>query len=159
MKEQFSEAEWALLRDTPHWVAVAMSSSARSGLIGTAREMFHAGGALHAAARHEDDLIRAVAAIEEMQQTQESLIGATRDIPNEQVPEHTQSVALAKARQAMGIIVTKVPEHADAYRDWILDIAERVAGASKEGGFLGFGGTRISEPEEMLLGKLKAALA
>jgi hypothetical protein len=38
-------------------------------------------------------------------------------------------------------------------------IAERIANASKEGGFLGFGGERVSEGERQFLDRLKGLLA
>jgi len=40
----------------------------------------------------------------------------------------------------------------------ILNVAERAANASKEGGFLGFGGVRVSSAEESFLHEVKAVL-
>jgi len=37
-------------------------------------------------------------------------------------------------------------------------VAEKVASASKEGGFLGFGGVRVSNAEQSFLNEVKAAL-
>jgi hypothetical protein len=37
-------------------------------------------------------------------------------------------------------------------------VGARVAAAAKEGGFLGFGGTRVSESEEAALNEIAAAL-
>ncbi|RUA06615.1 MAG: hypothetical protein DSY82_09385, partial [Flavobacteriia bacterium] len=51
------------------------------------------------------------------------------------------------------------PEVVADYKNWILEIAEKVANAAKEGGFLGFGGERFSEKEQILFEKLKGVLA
>jgi hypothetical protein len=47
----------------------------------------------------------------------------------------------------------------EALKAFLKDAAEKVASASKEGGFLGFGGERISEGESAFLAKLDQALA
>ena len=49
-------------------------------------------------------------------------------------------------------------EQAAQYREWALSVAEKVAMASTEGGFLGFGGTRLSDAEKALIEQLKTAL-
>jgi len=46
------------------------------------------------------------------------------------------------------------PEEADDYRDWIRAAAQAAARAAKEGGFLGFGGERVSEREQQMLDRL-----
>ena len=51
------------------------------------------------------------------------------------------------------------PEEADAYRGWLKDAAQEAADAAKEGGFLGFHATRVSEGEQQMLDKLDGALA
>ena len=50
------------------------------------------------------------------------------------------------------------PAQAAQYRQWALGVAEKVAMASTEGGFLGFGGTRLSDAEKALIEQLKTAL-
>jgi broad specificity phosphatase PhoE len=50
------------------------------------------------------------------------------------------------------------PEEAAAYRQWLLDAAQRVADAAKEGGFLGFHAVRVSEGEQKMLDRLSEVL-
>ena len=50
------------------------------------------------------------------------------------------------------------PEEAAAYRQWLLDAAQRVADAAKEGGFLGYHAVRVSEGEQKMLDKLHETL-
>ncbi len=44
------------------------------------------------------------------------------------------------------------------FRGMMVAVAEGVANASKEGGFLGFGGVRVSEAEQSVLAQIKAEL-
>ncbi|WP_315784899.1 hypothetical protein [Fischerella sp. JS2] len=48
---------------------------------------------------------------------------------------------------------------ASAFKSWVLSIAEKVANAVKEGGFLGIGGKRVSDSEASMLKKLEQTLA
>ena len=56
-------------------------------------------------------------------------------------------------------VAAKSPAEARAYRDTILAVATAAAEAAKEGGFLGIGGTLVSEDEQTALNTIKAALA
>ena len=56
------------------------------------------------------------------------------------------------------LVEQKTPLEATAYNGWLLKIASSVAEASKEGGFLGFGGIIVSEAERATLAELTAAL-
>lgn len=56
-------------------------------------------------------------------------------------------------------VAAKSPGEAAAYKSAILAVAEAAAKASKDGGFLGFGGTLVSKDEQAALDALKAALA
>ena len=44
------------------------------------------------------------------------------------------------------------------FKRWIYANAEKVANAASEGGFLGFGGVKVSEKEKATLAQLSAAL-
>jgi len=44
------------------------------------------------------------------------------------------------------------------FKAWIQSIAQKVAESAKEGGFLGFGGTAVSEDEQQFLNDLELAL-
>jgi hypothetical protein len=54
---------------------------------------------------------------------------------------------------------TATPEEAAAYREWLLTAAQEAANAAKEGGFMGFHATRVSEGEQRMLDKLAEVLA
>ena len=56
------------------------------------------------------------------------------------------------------LLTRKLPSDAAAYKAWLLQIANNVAEASKEGGFLGFGGVDVSDAEKATLTEIAAAL-
>jgi hypothetical protein len=51
------------------------------------------------------------------------------------------------------------PAEAEAYRTMLIGVSEQAANASKEGGFLGFGGVRVSDKERSFISEVKAAAA
>ena len=50
------------------------------------------------------------------------------------------------------------PGDAAAFKGWLRQISQHVAEASKEGGFLGIGGVRVSEAEKATLNEISSAL-
>ena len=77
----------------------------------------------------------------------------------EQQMVNLKSAVLARIREAANLVSRKAtPEEAKAYKQMIMSVAEKAANASKEGGFLGFGGVRVSNAEQSFLNEVKAAL-
>ena len=61
--------------------------------------------------------------------------------------------------EAVGILKEKAsPEEVDAYRNFVMDVAEAAAKAHKEGGFIGIGGKQVSESEQAALDEIEATL-
>jgi hypothetical protein len=61
--------------------------------------------------------------------------------------------------ESIALISRKSPADAQAYRDVVLNAAQRAAEASKEGGILGFGGTKVSDAEQRALDDIRSALS
>jgi hypothetical protein len=77
----------------------------------------------------------------------------------EQQIANLKSAVLARIKEAANLISRKAtPEETQAYKQMIMGVAEKTANASKEGGFLGFGGVRVSNAEQSFLNEVKAAL-
>ena len=57
------------------------------------------------------------------------------------------------------IVAAKAPSSAPAFKEWLKAIAAKVAEAGTEGGFLGFGGEKVSAAEKATLDRLASALA
>jgi hypothetical protein len=74
-------------------------------------------------------------------------------------PETLPDKALAGLAEAVRTLEAKAtPGEVDGYRRFVLGLAERVARAHKEGGFLGLGGKEISDEEQRALDEIVATL-
>ncbi len=60
-----------------------------------------------------------------------------------------------RLKQAARILDSKAtPEESAEIKGWLSDLSVKTANAAKEGGFLGFGGTKVSENEKVALQKI-----
>ena len=57
----------------------------------------------------------------------------------------------------ISMLPSATPAEAAAYRAMLADVAHKAAEASKEGGFLGFGGVRVSDAEHAFIAEVKQA--
>ena len=74
-------------------------------------------------------------------------------------PEQVKSYAIGSLRQVAALLVKKAkPDEAQGFNQWLVAVAQKVAEAAKEGGFLGFGGTQVSETEKTTVAQIAAAL-
>ena len=66
---------------------------------------------------------------------------------------------MERLREAVDLLGRKAtPEELDDYRRFVLTVAERVAQAHKEGGFLGVGGQRVSDRERAALDEVASTI-
>jgi hypothetical protein len=158
-KTDFTAEEWSLLRETPHLVVLGMAVAGASGIFGTIKEATAAGQSMVEAARSSNPLIQALAARDEMTAAQEGVRSQFQAADPATLQERIQTSALEKTQAAMTLLRSKgSAEDQAAYRTFLKSVAERVAQASKEGTFLGFGGERVSEGETRMLTNLSAAI-
>ena len=70
----------------------------------------------------------------------------------EQQIANFKSAVVDQINRAVSVLDQKaMPEEALAYKQMLMQVAERAANAAKEGGFLGFGGVRVSDAEQAFL--------
>jgi hypothetical protein len=70
-----------------------------------------------------------------------------------------RSEGLQRIRDAVALLEPKAePADVEAYKRFVLTVAERAAEATKSGGVLGIGGERVSEAESAALDELAVAL-
>jgi hypothetical protein len=124
------------------------------------------------------DLSGPIGSIKEAQAAGKALLDATRQAAPDSVlgtafgggltmDMASQVKALAPTRDKLidivkagaAAVAARSPSEAEAYKNTILSVAQATAEASKEGGFLGIGGTLVSKDEQTALDALKAALA
>ena len=73
-------------------------------------------------------------------------------------PTELKQEVIAKLTQAGQILDAKAPGDAPAFKTWLKHVAEQVAEASSKGGFLGFGGTKVSDAEKATIAEVGKAL-
>ena len=69
------------------------------------------------------------------------------------------SIATEQLREAVMILQAKTTAtETDAYKRFVMTVAQGVASAHKEGGFLGIGGKQVSDAENRALDEISIAL-
>jgi hypothetical protein len=160
-KSDFTPDEWRLIMASPMLAGMAVTLADQSGLFGTLKEGFAGANAL-LAARKDDGANAIVKAIVADFDTSEGRAAAREGIRADltgKTPADLKQQALEQLRKVSSILGTKAPDDAPAFRAWLRSVAMHAAEASSEGGFLGFGGVRVSDAEKATLAELDAALA
>ena len=170
MAPNLSEDEMMLLATLPQAIGSCVATAAGSGLLGTGKELFASGQAVMAGLKDYpgNALIQALVPDPSAEDTSAELAQAraTRDWAMARLrskgihtPAQMAALTLEDARAVARLLDSRVdPAQAAQYRAWALSVAEKVAQAATEGGFLGFGGTRLSEAEQALIAQLREAL-
>ena len=164
---RFTEDEQVLLSTLPMIVGSAVAMAEGSGL-GTVKEMFANSQSFLAGSKNfpNNEIISGILPnmqnVGEALDSSKELRGHVRErLQSHQVKskEQIRELAINDAKAAAELLTTKAESvEADSYKAWVLDIADDIANAAKEGGFLGFGGTRVSEGEQQILAELRTAL-
>jgi hypothetical protein len=154
-KTDFTPEEWAVLYTAPSMAGMVVSAASPNGPFGMMKEMFSVGMAVAEAAKagSANPLLQSL--IEDMKQR------GTKPPRPEGIGnmEQAKAYALGQMQKVSKILAGKnAGATGDEFKAFLLDTAKRVAAASNEGGFLGFGGTRISTEEEQAIKDLSATL-
>lgn len=159
-KADFTADEWKKLLEAPLLAGFAVSAGDPGGFIGTLQEGLANARALAEAKTGGagGGLIKAVA---EDLLTPEGRTGAREGvkalIQGAQLSE-MKDRSLAELAKAAKIVDAKAPDEAMTFKAWLEHVANLVAEAGTEGGFLGFGGVKVSETEKATLAELAKAL-
>ena len=157
-KNDFAASDWNTLRDTPYLVGLATLLAEPSGL-GTIKESIAITTGIWENQASEIPLIRDLTSRMEMQAAQNSLKGRFTGSQGELSKNVIRDLALEHARSSIAMLSGKADaEEIDAYRELLYGLAEKVANASREGGFLGFGGKAVSAAEQSFLDDLQSTI-
>jgi hypothetical protein len=158
-QDTFTSDEWTLLRLAPAMVAGGMSAADPSGLFSSIKEATAGASGMREAIKAHAGLELFVAfeadrSIPGMPDPK-SLLG---EGSREQQMNHFKQAVLERVGAAVALVAAKAsPAEADAYRDMLVAVARKAAEASKEGGFLGFGGVRVSDKEQAFIAEVSKA--
>ena len=154
-KADYTAEEWELLMRAPFMAAMAIVAVSPSGPIGLIKEMFAVGrGLVEGGGEGETNalinaLVSEVKAGHRPAAATESLLST----------EEAKALALKACHEVAALLARKAPAaEAEGFKRWLLTTAQRTAEASKEGGFLGIGGVRVSEAEQAALAEVASAL-
>ena len=154
-KNDFAASDWNTLRDTPYLVGLATLLAEPSGL-GTIKESIALTMGIWENQTSEIPLIRDLTSRAEIQAAQNSLKGRFAGSQGELSKNVIRDLALEHARSSIAMLSGKADvEEINAYRNLLYGLAEKVANASREGGFLGFGGKAVSAAEQSFLDDLQ----
>ena len=159
-KGNFTPDEWKTLLESAMMAGIAVTAADPSGLWGTLKESMASARSIMGAAHDSsaDELIRAIAGEYETADGRNVAREGLRAALSGKRPAEIVTKALEVIKKATELIDAKAPGDAAAYKIWVQHIAQAVAEASSEGGFLGFGGVQVSEAEKATLAHVKESL-
>ncbi len=146
-KADFNAEEWSTVVEGPLLAGMRVIAASRGGTIRESIAM----GKVYTAAREQhgesdllDDLVASPPGIDP------SRVKAGADIG---------SVSTARLREALALLEQKAsPEEVEAYKRFVVTLAEAAANAHREGGFMGVGGKQVSEEEQAALDEMAQTL-
>ncbi|HVH01391.1 MAG TPA: hypothetical protein VM891_00240 [Amaricoccus sp.] len=157
-KDAFTAEEWARVVAAPMLAGIAVTAAEPGGLWGAVKESVAVAGAVRAGKADADPLVAAVAAAYETPEGRDMARAALKAQAAGRKPAEVVEAAVAELGAVAALVAAKAPAAAPGFRDWLKAVAARVAEAGAEGGFLGFGGEKVTAAETATIEKIAAAL-
>jgi hypothetical protein len=146
-KADFNAEEWSTVVEGPLLAGLRVVTADRGGTIRESLAMGQVYG--QARQRHGDSELLDELASSPPALDQERL-RAVGDV---------SAASIERLREALAILEQKAsPEEVEAYKRFVVNVAEAAAKAHKEGGFIGIGGKQVSEAEQAALDEIAATL-
>ncbi len=154
-KQDFTEEEWGRIRRAPLIAGLAISIADPGGPIEITKETMASLKAATAPPSQEELLLDVSQDLRQLAQEKQNPMA---DFQVDKGALAGQQI-LDELRGVNEILEAKAtPEEAEAFRRWMIAVAQGAADAAKEGGFLGFGAEQVSEGERRMLEQLGSAL-
>ena len=159
-KASFTPDEWKIILGSPMLAGMAVTLAEPSGLWGTMQEGMASGYAVLEAKRDAGATELAKALVADMETSEGRSIardGLKAQLTGKSPPEIKQQV-IATLTQVGQVLDAKAPADAAAFKAWLKHVAEKVAEAASEGGFLGYGGVTVTDAEKATITEVARAL-
>jgi hypothetical protein len=141
----FNAEQWTVIANAPYLAAMLIMSSHRGG---TMRETLAVSRAYASARQFYSDSL-----LQEIMATAPAMNAATTP----RGPEDVHREALSSLREAVALLARAATEdEVNNYKRFVFYVAETVARAHREGGFLGLGGKEVSDAEQAALDEIAA---
>jgi hypothetical protein len=143
-KADFNAEEWSVVVGAPLLAAMMVIAAERGGSVRESVAVARAYG--EAKEQHDGEFMSALLSTP-------PAASANRPATREEVHD----AATAQLREAVAILErVGTADEVVEYKRFVFSLAESVAGAHKEGGFLGIGGTPVSAAEQAALDEIAA---
>ena len=154
-KSDFTEEEWVRVRRAPFVAGMAISLADPGGQFEMAMESMATVKTATNPPSREPLLADVALDIQAMTQQRQNPLSDFKVTDaaqaGQQIVNELQAVKDLVAAKA-------TPEEASAFSEWLVATAQAAADAAKEGGFLGFGATQVSQGEKDMLDKVRSAV-
>lgn len=159
-KADFTPEEWKTLLESTVMAGIAVTAADPSGFVGIIQESLASTSAVREAGQSETsgELAKAISAELEASDRLQAVRDAVAETLWGSAPPQIIEKALDVLRRAAAIVEAKAASEAPEFKTWLLCISRTVAEAGTEGGFLGFGGVRVSEAEKATLAQISDSL-
>ncbi len=158
IRDSFAAADWARVVGAPMLAGIAVTAAEPGGLWGAVRESAAAAGALRSGTGGDNPLITEVIAAYETPEGRDLARGVLKEQASGKDPAAIVDAAVDELQSVAALVTQTAPDDAAGFKAWINTIAGKVAEAGKEGGFLGFGGERVSAREKATLERISTAI-
>jgi len=146
-KADFNAEEWSTVAEAPLLAGMRVVAAGRGG---TLRESL-AMGRVYSEARQRhgqnellDELVSSPPSVDPQRLQGRGDLAAASD---------------GQLREAVRVLIEKgSPADVDAYKRFVVDVAQAAAEAHKEGGFIGIGGKQVSDEEQAALDEVRSVL-
>lgn len=154
-KTDFTGEEWQTIVKAAPMAGLAVTLASPNGPFGVMKEMFAVGLAIADTLHKGSDNELVTALIEDLKAR-----GTKPDRPSGmESPEKARAACMQALQELDALLLRKsTPNDALGFKQWLHGIAHSVAEASNEGGFLGFGGEKVSAAEHDALAAIGATL-
>jgi hypothetical protein len=162
VQEQFTPEEWQEVVAGPVDAGMLIAFAHPQGPIGLTHEMKAIYDAtVTGVISSSSELIREVGAVlakKKGEGGEADQMKASADRAKAHSKNDPQAFFLEEITRAAALVSQKVPADATAYKQWLVECAEKTAQAAKEGGHFGFGGTLVTPRETAAIARLTSAL-
>jgi hypothetical protein len=153
IKDNFTEEEWGSVLQSPMLAALAITAADPGGLwsaikegTGLARSVVEAKSKGAAGT-----LLGEIGAAYDTPEGRRIAQDKVKEMLRGKKPAEVTDAAVHRLQEVARLVGAKAPQQAAAFGDYVRETARRVAEAGTEGGFLGFGGEKVSEAEKKTL--------
>ena len=156
VKTDFTAEEWKQLLQAPGAAGIYIMMSDPSFVVGSMKEALAVSGSIIQKEKGNNSELLAALLGEFKEREMAKQAQLKFEKKNVEAVKQTTFDALKQVAQILDWKATT--EEAEEIKAWLYDVSVKAANAAKEGGFLGFGGTKVSDNEKVALQEIAGQL-